>query len=234
MNGFKGFHKETVHFYIQLEKNNNKAWFNEHKKEFEKFVMDPAKDFVYHMGSLLKRLSPRVIADPRVNGSIFRPYRDTRFSNDKTPYKTHLGIFFWEGKAPKMDCSGYYFHLEPPKMFLASGMHCFSKSRLELFRNSVVAPEFGSRLVEVVQQVSKYSGYSVGGRHYKRLPRGYIADGELAEFLLYNGLYAMTEMKIPAEFYSGELLDYCFSVFEKLAPIHEWLTDMINRGADLG
>ncbi len=118
MNTFKGFSKGAVEFYLQLAKNNNKAWFDEHKSEFERQVMDVAKDFVYSMGSLLKELSPNVIADPRVNGSIFRPYRDTRFSNDKTPYKTHLGIFFWEGKGPKMDCPGYYFHLEPPIVFL--------------------------------------------------------------------------------------------------------------------
>jgi uncharacterized protein (TIGR02453 family) len=233
MNGFRGFSRETENFYIQLRSNNNKVWFNEHKDEFQRFVMDPVKDFVYHMGSLLKKISPKVIADPRVNGSIFRPYRDTRFSNDKTPYKTHLGIFFWEGKAPKMDCSGYYFHFEPPTMFLASGMHCFSKSRLELFRDSVVDSDLGPRLVGAVEQITSNPGYFVGGKHYKRLPRGYAAEGPIAEFLLYNGLYAMTEMKIPAEFYSADLPDYCFSTFEKLAPVHRWLTDAINREVEL-
>ncbi|MBI5248837.1 MAG: DUF2461 domain-containing protein [Desulfomonile tiedjei] len=234
MSGFRGFPKESVEFYVELAKNNNKAWFSEHKSAFEKSVMDPAKDFVYSMGNLLKKLSPNVIADPRVNGSIFRPYRDTRFSNDKTPYKTHLGIFFWEGKGPKMECSGYYFHLEPPTIFLAAGMHCFSRSRLELYRNSLADSEFGPEMVKAVERVSKNSGYSVGGKHYKKLPRGYTADGKAAELLLHNGLYAMTESDIPAELYSEDLLEYCLAGFKKMSPIHQRLTEMINRGAAFG
>lgn len=234
MNTFRGFPKEAVEFYLQLAKNNNKAWFDEHKGEFERRVMDVAKDFIYSMGSLLKKLSPNVIADPRVNGSIFRPYRDTRFSNDKTPYKTHLGIFFWEGKGPKMDCSGYYFHLEPPIMFLGAGMHCFSKSRLELYRDSVVDEKLGPKLVKAVEQVSKNSGYSVGGHHYKKLPRGYSADGRAADLLLHNGLFAMVETDIPPEFYSEDLLEYCFARFKKMSPIHQWLTEIINRAPAVG
>ncbi len=234
MNGFKGFPKECVDFYLELAKNNNKTWFDDHKSDYEKYVMDPAKDFVYSMGILLKKLSQDITADPRVNKSIFRLYRDTRFSNDKTPYKTHLGIFFWEGNGPKMEFSGYYFHLEPPTMFLAAGMHCFSRPRLELYRNYVIDSEFGPRLAEAVQSVTANSGYSVGGKHYKKLPRGYAAEGNTGELLLHNGLYAMTEMQIPTEFYSPDLLEYCFSAFKKMSPIHQWLTEMINRGAAFG
>lgn len=228
MSGFTGFSKESVDFYIDLARNNSKSWFAERKSEFEKSVMDPAKDFVYSMGNLLKRLTPKIIADPRVNGSIFRPYRDTRFSKDKSPYKTHLGIFFWEGSAAKMECSGFYFHLEPPTLFLAAGMHCFSRSRLELYRNSVVDSDLGPKLVKAVEGVSKHSGYLVGGKHYKKLPRGYAAEGRLAELLLHNGLYAMTETDIPPELYSTDLLEYCFFGFQKMAPIHQWLTEMTN------
>jgi len=234
MSNFKGFPKQGIDFYAQLANNNNKGWFDRHKSEFEEYIINPARDFVYEMGSLLKKLSPHINADPRINGSIFRPYRDTRFSRDKTPYKTHLGIFFWEGTGPKMECSGYYFHLEPPTIFLGAGMHCFSKSKLELYRDSVVDPELGPGLVKAVERVSKNKGYSVGGLHYKKTPRGYTAQGKSLELLLHNGLFAMTEFEIPEQVHSAELTDYCFDKFKKMAPIHEWLTEMNSRAAALG
>ncbi len=105
--GFRGFPRECVTFYAELARNNNKEWFSEHKSEFERYVMETARDFVYHMGNLLKEISPEIVADPRLDRSIFRHYRDTRFSKDKSPYKTHLGILFWEGNRAKMDCPGY-------------------------------------------------------------------------------------------------------------------------------
>jgi len=226
---FNGFPRECVQFYSELALNNNREWFNDHKDDFNKYVMEPAQDFVFEMGKLLQKLSPSIIADPRLDKSIFRPYRDTRFSKDKSPYKTHLGIFFWEGKRPKMDCPGYYFHLEPPTLFLAAGMHCFSKPLLEAYRDSVVDPKQGKELTKAVKQVLTKPDYSVGGKHYKKTPRGYDAGHENAELLLHNGLYAMTEADIPKQFYSEEILEYCLERFRGLSPIHKWLATMVAR-----
>lgn len=226
---FAGFPRQSVDFYSRLAENNTKAWFDEHKPEFEKFVMDPARAFVYHMGKLLAEISPKVKADPRVNKSIFRPYRDTRFAKDKTPYKTHLGIFFWEGELPKMECSGYYFHLEPPTIFLGAGIHCFSSRLLEVYRDSVADPKHGSALVKAAKKVTSKSGFSLGGRHYKKLPRGYYAEGPAADFLLFNGLFAGYETDIPKEFYSADILGYCFKIFKQMAPVHKWLVEMTSR-----
>ncbi|MBI4965547.1 MAG: DUF2461 domain-containing protein [Desulfomonile tiedjei] len=226
---FNGFPRECVQFYSDLVRNNSRTWFSEHKDEFNKYVLDPAQDFVFEMGKLLKKLSPKIIADPRLDKSIFRPYRDTRFSKDKSPYKTHLGIFFWEGNRRKMECPGYYFHLEPPTLFLAAGMHLFPKPILETYRDSVVDPKYGKELVKAVKQVVKKPNNTVGGKYYKKIPRGYDAAHENAELLLHNGFYAMTEAEIPSEFYSDEILDYCFKRFKDLSPVHEWLAEMVNR-----
>lgn len=226
---FRGFPRECVDFYTELTQNNSKAWFDTHKNDFEKYVLGPARDFVAEMGRSLAKISPKINADPRVNRSIFRPYRDIRFSKDKTPYKTHLGIFFWEGSRAKMECSGYYFHLEPPTLFLAAGIHCFSPLLLGTYRDSVVDREHGSDLIKAIKQVSKLKGYSVGGTHYKKTPRGYDASHENAAMLLYNGLYVWTEDEIPSEFYSAQILDYCIDRFKKMSPLHKWLVDMTLR-----
>ncbi len=115
---FKGFPKECVNFYVDVVQNNSKAWFDSHKNVFESYVMTPARDFVSEMGKLLGQISPGINADPRLNRSIFRPYRDTRFSKDKTPYKTHLGIFFWEGSREKW--------IVPDTTFILNLQRCFS------------------------------------------------------------------------------------------------------------
>jgi uncharacterized protein (TIGR02453 family) len=229
---FRGFPKECVSFYIELSKNNNKAWFAEHKADFESYVMAPARDFVFEMGRRLEAITPRIIADPRLDKSIFRHYRDTRFSKNKEPYKDHLGIFFWEGARPKMECPGFYFHLEPPNLMLAAGMHCFPRPLLEIFRNSVVDPELGPALVSAARSVVKRSDYAIGGKYYKKMPRGYDATDDKAEFLLFNGLYAIFNSEIPEQIYSTEIIDYCFQKFSDMSPIHKWIVNMIEHAGN--
>jgi uncharacterized protein (TIGR02453 family) len=225
---FEGFPRGCVTFYEHLARNNNKAWFSEHKYDFEEQVMVPARDFVFEMGTRLKEIAPRVVADARLDRSIFRHYRDTRFSRDKSPYKTHLGIFFWEGQRPKMDCPGYYFHLEPPNLLLGVGIHCFSKPLMEHYRDSAVHPDHGAVLAEAVASVEG-KGYTIGVRHYKKTPRGYDPQHQNAPLLLHNGLTAAFMTRIPDELYSTDILAYCFRRFQDMAPIHRWLLDMISR-----
>lgn len=226
---FKGFSKETVNFFISLKRNNNKEWFDRHKKDFETHVMKPSRAFVMAMGKRLKATSPDIIAVPKVNKSIFRISQDIRFSPEKLPYKTHLGIYFWEGNRPRMECSGFYFHLEPPLLILGVGVYRFPPQLLEHYRGSVVDPEYGDELSDILKKISRIKGYELGGKHYKRIPFGYDSSHPNAEFLLHNGLYVGLETDIPDELYSNRLLDYCWKKYRPLVPLHEWLVSVIYR-----
>jgi uncharacterized protein (TIGR02453 family) len=221
---FDGFPKAGVQFLRNLAKNNDKIWFNENKETFTKQLLQPAQAFVVDMGKKLEKIAPDIHADPRTDKSIFRVYRDTRFSADKSPYKTHLGIFFWEGDRPKMECPGFYFHLEPPNLLMGSGFYSFPKSILKTYRDSVVGKKSGPALIEVIKKVSKKG--KIGGKHYKQTPRGFDSDHLNAEYLLYNGLHVMNETKIPDEVYSRDLVDYCFNWYKDTAPLHRWLVEM--------
>ncbi len=231
MSEFSGFPKECVQFYKNLMMNNSKEWFQAHKSDFDEHVMTPAKAFVVAMGERLREISPEVYAEPAVNRSIFRIYRDVRFSPDKTPYKTHLGLWFWEGDGKKMESSGYYFHLEPPNLMLGVGVYQFPKVLLEEYRASLVHPKHGKVLRRAIDEALKKGKYDVGGQHYKRLPRGYDADHENADLLRHNGFWLGTEREIPQEFYSVDLLDYCLGKFSDLLPVHNWLVKMIKRAS---
>jgi uncharacterized protein (TIGR02453 family) len=181
------------------------------------------------MGARLEQLSPGIHAEPRVNRSIFRIYRDIRFSKDKTPYKTHLGIWMWQGEGTKFESSGYYFHLELPNIMLGVGMHTFSKSLLKAYRDAVVDPVAGPALVEAVQSVSVKGGYKLGGEHYKRVPRGFDPDHPNAKLLLYKGLTAGSEVPIPEAFYSAALIDYSYKKYTDMHPIQHWLYELTQR-----
>jgi uncharacterized protein (TIGR02453 family) len=226
---FEGFSKETMNFFSDLKRNNNKEWFDRHREDFETYVMTPSRAFVVAMGKQLKAISPDIIAVPKVNKSIFRISQDVRFSPQKLPYKTHLGIYFWEGFRPRMECSGFYFHLELPKLILGVGIYRFPPQLLDHYRRSVVDPEYSGELSDILQNISKIKGYELGGKHYKRLPLGYDSSHPNAGLLLHNGLYVGLETDIPGEFYSRRLLDYCWEKYQPLVPLHQWLVSMSSR-----
>ncbi|MGH7496295.1 MAG: DUF2461 domain-containing protein [bacterium] len=226
---FGGFPRECVKFFIQLAQNNNKAWFEAHREEYENFVMQPAQEFVMAMGKRLQKLSPKVNADPRVNRSLFRLNRDVRFSKDKRPYKTNFAAMFWEGNGARMECSCYYFHLEPPNLMLGVGIYMFTPEMLEVYRRACVHPRHGTALAKAVKQLLSNKGFNLGGSFYKRVSRDYDPEHPNAALLLHNGLHAGIENKIPKEFYSAKLLDYCYARYQEMAPLHKWLVKVMER-----
>ena len=226
---FNGFPPEAISFFANLASNNNKPWFEAHRSDYENYVMEPAREFVVALGKRLRELAPKIMADPRVNKSIFRIYRDTRFSKDKTPYKTHLALWFpVNQEGAKFDHPGYYFHFEPGNLMLGAGIHGFSKPLLKAYRDAVVDPELGPMLVKAMKSVTD-KDYGVGEKTYKRTPRGYDPNHKLAELLLYSGLTTGTDLGIPVELHSVDLVAYCFQRFQDMAPIVDWLEVITER-----
>lgn len=220
---FSGFSEDTVRFFSELRRHNNRDWFEAHRSTYETAVMEPSRAFVTAMGARLRAISPRVIAVPKVNKSIFRLNRDTRFSLDPSPYKTNLGLYFWEGSSSRMAASGFYFHLEPPNMILGAGVYTIPVQLLAGYRRAVVDPQKGKELGRVVALISRLKGFTIGGKHYKRIPAGFDPSHPNAELLKHTGLYAGFETLIPPELYSARLLDYCYHRFKAAAPLHRWL-----------
>ena len=226
---FKGFPRELVQFWRDLKKNNNTIWFERHKSDYEQYVLQPSRAFVIAAGERLREIAPAVNADPRTNKSLFRIHRDTRFSPDKSPYKSYMGVMFWEGAGKRMECSCYYFHLDPPNLMVGIGIYMFAKHHIAEYRDSVVHPTYGKSLRAAIDEVSKHGPYTLGGKHYKKVPRGYDPSHKNAELLLYNGLHAMHETRIPDEFYTPAVIDYCFDKWRDMDPIHKWLVPMTER-----
>ncbi|MBU2549408.1 MAG: DUF2461 domain-containing protein [Proteobacteria bacterium] len=228
---FTGFPEGCLDFFKDLARDNSKTWFDVHRRDYEELVLEPARRFVVAMGRRLKTISPGVHADPRANQSLFRINRDTRFSKDKTPYKTNVAVWFWEGSGPRMDCSGYYMHAEPSRIFLGAGIHCFSKNRLQTYREAVVDAKQGPALVRALKRVEKAGPYTVGNRRYKKVPRGFDPEHKNAGLLLHDGLSVGLETEVPDVFHQPEFVDYCFTHYQAFQPLHDWLLDMTEREA---
>ena len=225
---FEGFSTETLGFFKELKLNNNKQWFDSNRKNYEDSVLSPAKSFITAMGKKLAILVPTINADPRTNKSLFRINRDTRFSSDKSPYKTNLGIVFWDGNLPRMESSVFYFHLEDESIMLGAGIYMFNKPQLKEYRESVINERLGNELSAITEEL-KNKGYDFGGKNYKKVPSGYDSMHKNSELLLYNGFYAGKSFKIPEEFYSKDFIDFCFEPYSEMLPVQQWLTDLNGR-----
>jgi len=219
---FNGFPKEYFSFFNTLKKNNSRQWFEKHRGEYDEFVMHPAREFVIEMGEKLRKIAPGVNAIPKVNKSLFKINRDVRFSNDKSPYKTYMGIWLWEGDGKRMECSGFYLHVENKNVLIGVGIKMFSKPLMDRYRKAVVDKKQGAALKSAVRKISA-KGYLIDGKHYKKVPRGYDANHPNAEYLLYNGLTARVEEKVPDVFFSGALIDYAYTHYKNMLPLHRWL-----------
>ena len=222
---FKGYSEEGLSFLSTLAKNNNRDWFIERKEIFQKEVQIPTQDFVFVLGQRLHSISPRLAYDTRLDGrgSIMRIYRDVRFSKDKSPYKTYVGITFWEGQSKKESISGFFIRIEPSGVEVYAGKHMFEKQRLQAFRRAVLDDELGSELEKIIDSINGLEGYEIGGIHYKRVPQGYDKEHERSDLLRHNGLWARAP-RIGSEILErSEFVDICYEHCAQMAPVHRWL-----------
>jgi uncharacterized protein (TIGR02453 family) len=220
---FEGFRPEALRFLADLGANNTRDWFHTHRDEYESLLLEPARDFVVALGEELHEFAPEVNADPRVNGSIFRIARDTRFAKDKRPYKDHLDLWFWIGD--RKTGPGFWFRLDPSGLILGSGKHHFDKPQLERYRHTV-STEPGEALHRDVERL-RSEGYELGGRRYKRVPAGFDPPAERVELLLHDGLFAWTQMPVPEETYDERFPAFCAKHYLPLAPLNEWLAPLV-------
>lgn len=230
MSGFPGFPPATQAFLRELRDNNTRDFFTANRARFDDVVKAPALQWVAAMGARLKSLDPDIVVDTRVNGSgsLMRWNRDTRFSQDKSPYKVNIAMMWWHGSGKKMQHPAFGMQISPTDAGLMAGMFHFPKPMLEAYRQAVDDNELGRALVETARQVEE-SGYSISGLHYKTVPRAYAKDHPRAQWLKYNNLHAGEHDISPDLIESAQLIDVCYERFAKLAPIHRWLVAVQAR-----
>ena len=223
---FTGFGPDLLEFLADLRDNNSREWFSAHRAQYARALLEPARGFVLAMRELLPRLGEDLHAEPKIHGSILAINRDTRFSADKRPYKSHLDLWFWQGEGPNRERPGYFCRIEPDGFMLGAGMHAFAADGvLERFRQAVLDPVRGDQLVAAADAVGLER---VHGRTYARPPRGLPADHPRADWLRHSGLYAeRTIQPPPSELFMAACPSFCLDQFERFRPLQQWLVDLL-------
>lgn len=186
---FAGFRPEAIQFMADLAVNNDRAWFHPRKADFERLLKEPMEQLVVAVAERFRERSIPLLADPK--RSPFRIYRDTRFSKDKSPYKTHYAATFpWidDDRGPeRADDSphgnGGYFNFQPGEMYIGGGMWMPEKPRLEAFRRAVLeAPDRVRTAIEDREFVAWF-GAARSHEQLKRIPPGLPVDHPMADLL---------------------------------------------------
>lgn len=221
---FTGFPKEGVAFLRNLKKNNNREWFAGHKPEYEEYVKLPMQSLIQALRGPMKTIAPEVQVDPRKN--LFRIYRDTRFSKNKLPYKTHVAAVFpipgrWEESA----C--LYVHVEPGEVYLGGGIYMPGGQQLKLIRAAIAArPEEFLSIVNDRTFKRKF-GALEGGR-LLRNPLGYPRDHPMIEWLKYKQFFAGCSWEAK-ECLSPRFAEKTAALFADLVPLVRFLNGAIGK-----
>jgi uncharacterized protein (TIGR02453 family) len=182
------FNPETITFLVELKNNNNRDWFNANKTRYEEEVLDVALRFIQSMQDPLAEIAPRFTAIPkRMGGSLMRVYRDTRFSKNKTPYKTNIGIQFRHEQAKDVHAPGFYVHIDPDQVFLGAGMWRPASDALRGIRERIADKPAEWERVRDDKLFKRH--FKLGGEALTRPPRGFdkehpqIADIRRKDFI---------------------------------------------------
>lgn len=218
--------KQVLDFLTQLEQNNNREWFNEHKEQY-KLVNEICRNFAE---KLIERIAQfdSSIKGVTVADSTYRIYRDTRFSPDKTPYKNHIGIYVCRG-GKKSGYSGYYIHFQGnDKCVLAAGLHCPEPKIIKSVREDIDLN--GNRFVEALNRAT---GFEIDTEtQLKRMPKGYAETHPMAEYLKLKDFVVMAPLE-SSIVVSDRLLEYAGIEFEKCFVFNEILNQCVDYAREI-
>jgi uncharacterized protein (TIGR02453 family) len=187
------FGPELFRFLEDLADHNDRDWFAANKERYEADLLEPALAFIEDFEPHLREIAPHLRADARrVGGSLFRIYRDTRFSKDKTPYKTQVGIQFRHERAKDAHAPGFYLHLEPGSVFMACGTWHPDGDTLRAIRTAIAAD--ADRWRAIVADEAFAGRFRLGGETLKRAPAGFDPDHPLIEDVKRKDFIAITDL----------------------------------------
>jgi uncharacterized protein (TIGR02453 family) len=220
------FPAETLRFLRALKRNNRREWFNAHRDDYESYVRQPMTAIVERLAVDLRRFAPELVASPKM--SIYRIYRDTRFSENKTPYKTHVAASFPTRGLAKHEGAGAYFHVSPDEVWIGGGMYMPQPAQLVAVREHIAGHVRQLRAIVESPRFKKQVG-PLGGDKLKRVPRGYPADHPAAEYLKYRHFVAGAEF--PPAFATGPAFyKTVLTVFRQITPLIRFLNTPLLEG----
>ena len=226
MTDFKGFPADLFRFFRDLDKNNNRDWFNKSKQRYVESVVQPMCEFIVAMQPRLKAISKHYVADPKPHGgSMFRIYRDTRFSKDKTPYKTHAACQFRHEAGKDAHAPGFYVHLGTDGLFFGGGIWQPPGPQLNRIRDFIADNARSWARIKNAKKVLDVGG--IKGDSLLRPPRGYNAEHVHIEDLKRKSFYVMAESD-PSAALEPDFTDHMSDAFGRAAPLNRFICDALD------
>jgi uncharacterized protein (TIGR02453 family) len=224
---FGGFSKDFFVFFRELKANNNRGWFEQNKQRFRVSVQAPMSDFITAMAPKLAKISRHFIADPRPNGgSMFRIYRDVRFSKDKRPYKEHAACHFRHALGKDAHAPGFYMHFAPDDVFFGGGLWMPPPAALAKIRNAIASQSASwKKVLSDKSFASRFDG--VGGESLSRPPRGFDTGHPFIDDIKRKSFFVMDEgsTKLAS---SPKLVDEVAETFAAARPLLKFLCGTLD------
>jgi len=209
---FTGIPEAALDFYDDLELDNTRSFWADHREVYELSVRAPM--------TALGRAMEREFGEPKV----FRPYRDVRFAKDKTPYKTHQGVFVAHGPS-----TGWYVQVAAPGVRVSAGFYDASSTRLARIREAIDDPRRGTDLERILEKLQA-DGWEVGGDRLKTAPRGYDVRHPRIELLRHRSLFVSKSYGFDPVIHTPKLLDMVQADWRAATSFVTWVAD--NAGGD--
>lgn len=216
---FPGFPAGALKFLRQLKRNNNRDWFHANKPVYENELRAPMEEFVEALNASLARYASAFITEPKK--AIYRIYRDTRFSSDKTPYKTHCGALFSRRDLPKHEGASFYVAVSPSEVGIAGGVYMPGPEALSQLRNHLAKHHEEMEVLSASKKLAKLMG-GIQGTALSRPPKGFSPDHPAIELLKRKQWYFYAELP-PDLALKPSLLPEVEKRFEAMAPVVEFL-----------
>ncbi|MGY2128691.1 DUF2461 domain-containing protein [Blastococcus sp. SYSU DS0617] len=209
---FTGFPDEGLVFYERLEADNTKTFWTAHRSEYESFVRGPVLALLEELGAEFG------------TAKVFRPYRDVRFSHDKTPYKTHQGaVVTPEGRG----AGSWYVQISADGLMVSGGSWRLESDQVARYRRAVADPVQGARLEQEIERL-KAAGWEIEGDRLVRVPAGYAADADRLDLLKHKALHATRRWTPEDWLHTRDVLDRVRDSWRDLAPLNSWLADNVG------
>ncbi len=221
------FTAASLRFLRGLARNNRRDWFEAHRRDYETAILFPMRDFVEEMDVRLAALAPEMVGEPK--RSMFRIYRDVRFSKDKSPYKTHAACWFFHrdashrvGQESHGGGAGFYFHLQPGGCLDAGGIWMPPREALGKIRDAVAAkPAAFTRIVTAPAVVRRFGALDEEAV-LTRVPRGYAPDHPAGKWLRYQS-FTLGRLLTDAQVTNARLPALVAEDFAGMLPLVRWL-----------
>ena len=218
------FPEAGLGFLKGLKRNNNREWFLKHKPVYEESVRAPMIQLIEALAKEIEEFAPEILVS---KASLFRIHRDTRFSKDKRPYKTHVAASFSVRGFQRHEGAGFYFHIAPTELWIGGGIYHPPSDELRVVRDHIAGNH--ERLTKIVEarEFKRLFG-ALAGEQSTRVPRGYPRDHPAEHYLRHKDLLAARELE-PSKATRPDFLKTLADTFRAMHPLIRFLNDPILK-----